>query len=105
MLGDMFPHFRHRLTDGNVVVEKLAMPPCFPLSEGRKLLRDGVEETDNDTNWSCFHVIAELVNGRSIRDTVMAVKLHLFPDGEEDRGDHENRGPVLQSVTTVDARI
>ena len=105
MFGDMFSHFSHGLTDGDVVVEKLTVSSGLPFSEGRKLLGDGVEETDNDTNWGGLHVVAELVYGGLVGDTVMAVELHLFPDGEENGGDHEDRRPILQSVSAVDARV
>lgn len=105
MLGDMFPHFSHGLADGNVIVQELTVSSSLPLGESRQLLGDGVEEADDNTNGSRLHVIAELVHGRSVRDAVVAVELHLLPDSEEDGGDHKDRRPVLQTVATVDARV
>lgn len=40
---DVLPHFSHRLTDSDVVVEELAVPPSIPLGEGGKLLGNGME--------------------------------------------------------------
>lgn len=101
MLGNMFPHFSHGLTDGDVVVEKLAVSSSLPFGEGGKLLRDSMEETDDDADRSCLHVVAELGDSSGVGYTVMAIKLHLFPDSEEDGGDHEDRRPVLQTITAV----
>jgi len=105
MLDNMILHFRHGITDSDVVVEELTMSSCIPFGERGKLLGDGVEETNNDTNWSGFHVIAELINSSRIRNAVVAIKLHFFPDSKEDGGKHEDRGPVLEPVTTVHAGV
>jgi len=105
MLGYMFPHLSHGLTDSDVIVEKLTVSSCLPLGECRKFLRDGVEETNDDTNWGSLHVVAELIDGSSVGNSVMAIELHFFPDGEKDRGNHEDRGPVLQSVSAVYAGV
>lgn len=105
MLDHMILHFCHGITDRGVVVEELPVPSCIPFGEGRKLLGDGVEETDNDTHWSSFHVTAELVNRSLIRHTVVAVELHLFPDSKEDGGKHEDSWPILEAITAVHAGV
>lgn len=101
----MILHFGHGITNCDIVVEELAMTSGIPFSEGRKFLRDGVEEANDDTHGSGFHVVAELVHRSLIRDTVMAIELHLFPDGKEDGGEHEDGGPVLETVTAVNAGV
>jgi len=105
MLCDMFPHFGHSLTDGDIVVEELTVSSRLPFREGRELLGDGVEETNNDTDGGCLHVVAELVDSSSVGDSVVAIELHLFPDGEKDGGDHEYGGPVLEPIAAIHARV
>jgi len=105
MLDHMILHFRHGITDSDIVVEELTMSSCIPFSERGKLLGDGVEETNDDTDWGSFHVVAELVNSSRIGNTVVAIELHLFPDSKEDGGKHEDRGPVFEPVTTVHAGV
>jgi len=101
MLRNMLFHFSHGFAYSDVVVQELTVSSSIPFSEGRKLLGDGVEETNNDTHWCGLHVATELVDSSGVRNTVVAVELHFFPDGKEDGGEHENCGPVLESVTTV----
>jgi len=105
MLYHMILHFRHGITDGDIIVEELAMTSCVPFGEGRKLLGDGVEEANDHTHGSGFHVVAELVHCSLIGDTVVAVELHLFPDGKEDGCKHEDCRPVLETITAVDAGV
>ena len=105
MLDHMILHFGHGVADGDVVVQQLPVAASIPLGEGRKLLGDGVEETDDDADRCCLHVVAELVDGGLVRNAVVAVELHLFPDSKQDGGEHEDCGPVLESVTAVHARV
>src|SRR5689334_20863872 len=84
MLDDMLPHLGHGLAHSRVVVEQLAMPPSIPLGKSRQLLRDGVEQPHNDTNRHRLHIIAELLDGDGVGHAVVAVKLDLLPDGEQD---------------------
>lgn len=105
MLDDMLPHFGHGITDRSIVVKQVAVLTGVPVGEGGKLLRDGVEETHNNTNRGGFHVAAELVHRHRVRDTVVAVELHLFPHGEENRGQEEDGGPVLHLLAAVDTRV
>lgn len=101
----MLSHFSHSLADGDVVVKKVAVLAGVPVGEGRELLGDGVEETNNDSNRGCLHVGAELVHSDGVGDTVVAVELHLLPHGEQDGGNHEDGRPVLHLLTAVDTRV
>ncbi len=105
MLDDMLAHFSHGLADSGVVVEQLAVSPSVPLGEGGELLRNGVEEPDNDADGHRLHVATELLDSDRVGNAVVAVELNLLPDGEEDGGEHEDGGPVLQALTAVDARV
>jgi len=105
MLCDMSPHFSHGFTDSDIVIKKLAMSSSVPFGERGKLLRNGVEEADDDSYRCGLHVIAELVDGSWIGYTVMAIKLHLLPNSEKDGGKHEDRGPVLKSIAAVDTGV
>lgn len=105
MLGHMFPHFGHRITHCNVVVEELSVSAGIPIREGWKLLRDGVEETNDDTNGGGLHVGTEFVDGSSVWNPVMAIELHLFPNSKENGGNHEDGGPVLESIAAVYAGV
>lgn len=105
MLDHMILHFRHGITDRHVVVEELSMAPGIPFGERGELLRDSVEEANDDSNWCGFHVIAELVDRGLVGHAVMAIELHLFPDSQQDGGEHEDRGPVLESVAAVHAGV
>lgn len=105
MLGDMFPHLGHGITDCDVVVEELAVSSSIPVGEGRELLRDGVEESDNNTNGCCFHIRAEFIDSGRIRNTIMAIELHLFPDSEKNGRQHEDGRPVLETVATVNTGV
>jgi len=101
MLCHMIPHFSHGITNSDVVVEELTMSSCLPLSECWKLLGDGVEKTNNHTDRSGLHIVTELVDDSRIGNTVVAVELHLLPDGKKNRSEHEDRRPVLEPVTAV----
>ena len=81
------------------------MSSGLPLSESRQLLGDGMEETDDDTDGSGLHIVAELVDGSGVWNTVTRIELHLFPDSQENGGEHEDRGPVLEPITTVHAGV
>lgn len=105
MLEDMLSNFSHGLADGNVIIKQLTMSASIPLREGGQLLRDGVEEANNDTNRSRLHVITELVDSDGVRHTVMAVELDLFPDSQEDGSQHEDGRPVLETLATVNGRV
>lgn len=105
MLEDMLSNFGHGLADGNVIIKQLTVPASIPLREGGQLLRDGVEEANNDTNRSRLHVITELVNSDGVRHTVVAVELDLLPDSQEDRSQHEDGRPVLETLSAVDGRV
>ena len=71
------------------------MSPGLPLRKGGELLRDGVEQANDDTNWRRLHVGAELVDGSGVWYTIVAVELHLLPYREKDGGKHEDCWPVL----------
>ena len=54
----------------------------IPFTECRELLGDGLEETNDDTNWGRLHVIAELVDGGSVLedvsvDAIMTLEFNL----------------------------
>ena len=93
------------VTDSRVGAEELVVLSSVPLLKTRQLGGDGLEEANDDTDRRGLHVIAELVDGLLIRDTVVAVELHLLPDGEKNGSQHEDRGPVLELVTGVDRAV
>ncbi|KAI6775325.1 hypothetical protein HG530_002083 [Fusarium avenaceum] len=101
----MLSYFSHSLANRGVVVKKVTVLAGIPVGEGGELLGDGVEETHNNTNRCCLHVGTELVDSDRVGDTVVAVELHLLPDGQEDGGNHEDGRPVLHLLTTVDTRV
>lgn len=105
MLEDVLPDFGHGLAHCNVVVEQLTVARAVPVGKGRQLLGDGVEQSGDDANRGRLHVAAELLDCDGVRDSVVAVKLHLFPDGEQDTGEHEDGRPVLEAVATVDTGV
>lgn len=105
MLLDVRPHFSHGVANGFVIVESRGVLAGVPLHEAGELLADGLEETDNNTNGSALHVVAELLDLLLIRLAVMAVELHQLPDGKQDRGNHEDGRPVAKLVTLVDRRV
>nr|POE47236.1 hypothetical protein CFP56_00568 [Quercus suber] len=93
------------VTDGGVGVEKVVVFARVPLLEAGQLGGDGLEEADDDADGRRLHVLAELVDGLLVRDAVVAVELHLLPDGEQDGGEHEDGGPVLELVARVDRAV
>lgn len=95
----------HGLTNGRVVVEQLAVASGIPLSESGQLLRNSVEQADDDADRNGLHVGAELVDRDGIRHTVVAIELHLLPDGQENGRQHEDGGPVLETISAVHARV
>lgn len=105
MLDDVLADLGHGLADGDVVVQQVAVLGGVPVHEGGQLLGDGVEQADNDADGSGLHVAAELVDGSGIGHAVVAVELHLLPDGKQDGSQHEDGGPVLEALTAVDTGV
>jgi hypothetical protein len=66
MSCNMVSHFCHRLAHIGVRIEQLVMFTSFPVGKSGKLLRDGLEKTDNDTNGCGFHVMAKFVDSSSV---------------------------------------
>lgn len=81
------------------------MLPGLPFREGWELLRDGMEESDDDADWCGLHVVAEFVDRSWVWGAVCAIELHLLPNSEQYRCKHEDCRPVLEAITTVDTRI
>lgn len=65
----MITDFGQRIAHGRIGVEQIVMLARIPLVESWELLRDGLEETYNDPNWCCLHVVAELLHGDSVLQT------------------------------------
>jgi len=82
MLLNVMSDFCHRLADVRIGSKQVMMFACLPISESWQLLGDGLEETNNNTDRSRFHISAKLVNSRNIRNTVMTVELHFLPDSK-----------------------
>jgi len=95
VLVDVLPHFGQRVADSCVGAEQLVVLAGIPLLQARQLGRDSLEQTNDDANGSLLHVIAELVDSLLVHHTVVAVELHLLPDGKKDGGQHEDLWPVL----------
>lgn len=66
MFGDVLLNFSHGIANVGVGVENLMVLLGVPVGEGWKFLGNGLEKTNNDTNWSALHVVAELVNGSRV---------------------------------------
>jgi len=81
MLGDMLLDFGQSIADGRIRVQELVMTASVPIHEVGQLLADGLEQANNDTDRSALHVVAELVDSRLIRCTVVCIELHLLPNG------------------------
>ena len=101
----MRPNLGHSITDGLVGVQDMMMLAGIPLHKGGELGAHGLEKTNNNTDGSALHLGAELLDGVLVGNTVVAVKLHLLPDEQENDGEHEDGGPVLQLLTGVDRRV
>lgn len=105
----VFSHMRtdlgHRIAHRRIAVQEVVVFPGVPLREGRKLLRDGREQADDDTDRGRLHVGAELLHCRLIGHAVVAVELNKLPHGEDDGSEHEDGRPVLQLVAAVDRRV
>jgi len=97
----VIPDFTHCIAYIRVRVEKVVMFRSIPFGESGELLRDSLEEANNDTNRGRFHVRTELVNSSAIWYPIVTVELHLFPDSEQDGGEYENSRPILELITTV----
>lgn len=108
----------HGLADIRVGGKQLVVLAGLPIGESGQFLGNSLKKSDDNTDRSRLHVVAELVNGRDIlksrlvmlivkntvgsyRNTVMAVKLHFLPNSEKNSSQDENGGPVLEPVTTV----
>ena len=74
----------------------------IPFQERGELLRDGLEEANDNTDWSSLHVVAEFLDDSIVWYTVVAVELHTFPDAQQNRGENEDSRPILELVATVD---
>jgi len=81
----------HMVTDlshciANVLVrgEEVVMFGSVPFQETGQLLRNSLEEAHDDANRRRLHIVTELFHGGSIRNSVMAVKLHAFPYSQQD---------------------
>lgn len=72
MLRNMLADLGHSVTNIGVRVEQVMMLLCFPVGERRELLRDRLEQADNDTNRSGLHIIAELIHSSSILKELVA---------------------------------
>jgi hypothetical protein len=66
VLSDMLAHFGHGVAHVNIGVQQMVVLVRFPVREWRKLLRDGLEETNNNTNGSGLHIIAKFFSSSSI---------------------------------------
>jgi hypothetical protein len=66
MSRDILSDLGHRITHGRVGVQEVMMFVGVPFAEGRKLLRNSLEESNNDTNRSRLHVSAEFIHCGSV---------------------------------------
>src|SRR5688572_29633361 len=64
-----------------------------------------MEKADDNTDRGCLHVIAELIDSGLVGDTVVAIKLNLLPNGEQDGSEHEDSWPVLHLLSAIDAGV
>lgn len=62
----MLADFRHGAAHIRVRVQQVVVLLRLPVRERRKLLRNCLEQTDNDANRSGLHVSAELIHGSRI---------------------------------------
>lgn len=58
----MLPDFSHSATHIGVGGQQVVVFLGLPIRESGQLLRDCLEQADNNTNWRCLHVIAEFVH-------------------------------------------
>lgn len=79
---DVTSDLGQRIADSWVGAKNVVVLGSVPLLEAGQLGGDGLEEADDDTDWGGLHVITELVDSLLIRNAVVAVELHLFPDGQ-----------------------
>jgi len=49
-----------------------------PFNERWQLLGNSLEETNYNANGGGLHIVAELIHGSVVRDTVVAVELHAL---------------------------
>lgn len=108
----------HGLADIRVGGKQLVVLASLPVSESGQLLGNSLEKADDDTDRGRLHVVAELVDSRDVLrstlvisiakntvgtywNTVVAVKLHLLPNSEENCSQNEDSRPVLEPITTV----
>lgn len=73
----------------------------IPFQEGGKLLGDGLEEANDDTDWSRLHIVAKFLDNGIVWYSVVAIKLHAFPNAQQNRGENKDCRPVLELVATV----
>ena len=102
---DVTSDLGQRIADSWVRAKNVVVLGSVPLLEARKLGGDGLEEANDDTDRSGLHVITELVDSLLVRNAVVAVELHLLPDGQENGGQHEDGWPVLELVARVDRAV
>jgi hypothetical protein len=62
----MLPDFGHGVAHIRVGVEEMMVLVGLPVGESGEFLRDGLEETYNDTDRRGLHVIAELLDRSSV---------------------------------------
>ena len=124
----MLTDFGHSAAHVRVRVEQVVVLLRLPVRKCGQLLRDGLEQANNNANRSGLHVGAEFVHSRRIlkekkkkihelpynnwrnggsayRCPIVRVKLHLFPHSQQDTGQDEDDRPVLQPVATVHTRV
>lgn len=71
MLRNMLADLGHRVANIGVRVEQVMMLLRFPVGEGRELLRDRLEQANNDPNWGRLHIMAELLHSDSVLETLV----------------------------------
>lgn len=66
MAVDIVPNFCQSITYSPVGVEQLMMFVGVPFGQGWKLLRDGKEQIDDNTDRGRLHVMTELIDNRLV---------------------------------------
>lgn len=66
MLYNVLANFRHGGTHVGIRVKQVVMLLRLPIREGGQLLRDSLEQADNNADRSGLHIGAEFIHGSRI---------------------------------------
>jgi hypothetical protein len=62
----MFPDLGHGVANIGIRKQQVVVLLCLPISESGELLRNCLEQANDDSDRDSLHIIAELLHGGSI---------------------------------------